>query len=139
MTEKLKILVYRSIATDIFDINTIDELCRNAVISNGKKGITGLLVFHEKRFFQWIEGAEKDILFLYERLKKDPRHHYFHELIYTDGAQRQFTKWGMKAVYSGMNQEMSLGLDDFNYDDFITATDAQVVSKFITLAHHLSE
>jgi hypothetical protein len=139
MTEKLKILVYRSVATDIFDINTIDELCRNAMISNGERGITGLLVCHENRFFQWIEGAEEDILFLYGKLKKDPRHHYFHELIYTDGAQRQFNKWGMKAFYSGMNQEKSLGLDDFNYHDFITASDAQVVSKFVTLAHHLSE
>lgn len=139
MTEKLKILVYRSVATEIFDITLLDDLCRDAMIFNNEKNITGLLVYHDKRFFQWIEGAEDNIFLLYEKLKNDPRHQYLREVLYTDGAIRQFKAWGMKVLYSGMTSSENESLITFNYDELITGTDAQVVKKFISLAHHLSE
>jgi hypothetical protein len=51
MTHPMRVLVYKSVATDFFDLGRIDDLCRQASIFNYSKGITGLLIFHEKIFF----------------------------------------------------------------------------------------
>jgi len=139
MTHPTKVLVYKSVATDLFDPGRIDDLCQQAFIFNQSKGITGLLIYHEKIFFQWIEGAENDIFLLYEKLKKDPRHQYLREILYTSSASRQFNAWGMKAVYSNMDISSVPGVDNFDFNELITASDKQVINKFISLAHHLSE
>ncbi len=135
----MKVLVYKSVATDLFDPSRIDDLCKQAFIFNNSKGITGLLIYHEKIFFQWIEGSENDIFLLYEKLKKDPRHQYLREILYTASASRQFNGWGMKAVYSNMDISGIPGMEGFNFNELITASDKQVVNRFISLAHHLSE
>jgi hypothetical protein len=135
----MRVLVYKSVATDLFDSDRIDDLCHQAIIFNNSKDITGLLIYHEKIFFQWIEGAEDDIFLLYEKLKKDPRHHYLREILYTTSASRQFKSWGMKAIYSNMNISSIPGVDGFDFDELIAASDKQVINKFISLAHHLSE
>ena len=135
----MRVLVYKSVATDLFDLDRIDDLCHQAIIFNNSKDITGLLIYHEKIFFQWIEGAEDDIFLLYEKLKKDPRHHYLREILYTTSASRQFKSWGMKAIYSNMNISSIPGVDGFDFDELIAASDKQVINKFISLAHHLSE
>jgi hypothetical protein len=135
----MRVLVYKSVATDLFDPVRIDDLCHQAFIFNNSKGITGLLIYHEKIFFQWIEGNENDIFLLYEKLKKDPRHQYLREILYTASASRQFNGWGMKAVYSNMDTSGIPGIESFNFNELITASDKQVVNKFISLAHHLSE
>ena len=139
MTQLMRVLVYKSVATDLFDSDRIDDLCHQAIIFNNSKDITGLLIYHEKIFFQWIEGAEDDIFLLYEKLKKDPRHHYLREILYTTSASRQFKSWGMKAIYSNMNISSIPGVDGFDFDELIAASDKQVINKFISLAHHLSE
>jgi hypothetical protein len=139
MSHPMKVLVYKSVATDLFDPGRIDDLCQQAFIFNNSKGITGLLIYHEKIFFQWIEGSENDIFLLYEKLKKDPRHQYLREILYTDSASRQFNGWGMKAVYSNMDMSGIPGIEVFNFNELITASDKQIVNKFISLAHHLSE
>ena len=139
MTHPMRVLVYKSVATDLFDLGRIDDLCRQASIFNHSKGITGLLIYHEKIFFQWIEGAEDDIFLLYEKLKKDLRHQYLREILYTSSASRQFNAWGMKGVYSNMDISSVPGMDNFDFNELITASDKQVVNKFISLAHHLSE
>jgi Sensors of blue-light using FAD len=139
MTQLMRVLVYKSVATDLFDLDRIDDLCHQAIIFNNSKDITGLLIYHEKIFFQWIEGAEDDIFLLYEKLKKDPRHHYLREILYTTSASRQFKSWGMKAIYSNMSISSIPGVDGFDFDELIAASDKQVINKFISLAHHLSE
>jgi hypothetical protein len=139
MTQPMRVLVYKSVATDLFDSDRIDDLCHQAIIFNNSKDITGLLIYHEKIFFQWIEGAEDDIFLLYEKLKKDPRHHYLREILYTTSASRQFKSWGMKAIYSNMDISSIPGVDGFDFDELIAASDKQVINKFISLAHHLSE
>lgn len=139
MIQPMRVLVYKSVATDLFDSDRIDDLCRQAIIFNNSKGITGLLIYHEKIFFQWIEGAEDDIFLLYEKLKRDPRHQYLREILYTPSASRQFNEWGMKAIYSNMEMSGIPGIGDFDFNELITASDKQVISKFISLAHHLSE
>jgi hypothetical protein len=139
MTQPMRVLVYKSVATDLFDSDRIDDLCHQAIIFNNSKDITGLLIYHEKIFFQWIEGAEDDIFLLYEKLKKDPRHQYLREILYTTSASRQFKSWGMKAIYSNMDISSIPGVDGFDFDELIAASDKQVINKFISLAHHLSE
>jgi hypothetical protein len=139
MAHQLRVLVYKSVATALFEPNSIDDLSRQALILNGSRGITGLLIYHKNIFFQWIEGDEDDIFMLYEKLKKDPRHQYLREILYTASASRQFNAWGMKAVYSNMDTSSLPEMGGFDFDELLTASDKQIVNKFISLAHHLSE
>lgn len=87
--------LYRSLETrrlagdDIIDILSVSRL------HNGTAGITGMLLYHDGRFTQAIEGAEADILALKARIAGDPRHKEVTTLY--EGAQkdRVFAHWSM--------------------------------------------
>jgi hypothetical protein len=139
MSNPVRVLLYKSVATDLFDPFSIDDLCRQALAFNNSRAITGLLIYHQKIFFQWIEGSENDIFLLYEKLKRDQRHQYLREILFTTSAIRQFNSWGMKAIYRDMDHSIISKIAEFDFNELITASDKQVVNKFISLAHHLSE
>ncbi len=42
---------------------------------NNKEGITGILIFSNGNFFQILEGEQKIVSLVFEKIKKDIRHH----------------------------------------------------------------
>lgn len=63
---------------------------------NRQHDITGLLVFDGWRFFQYIEGEAGEVATLVERIRRDPRHEHFTEILSRplDGPHH-FRNWSM--------------------------------------------
>jgi len=68
--------------------------------NNRKQGVTGALVLyaHDRRFAQVLEGAEEDVLEVFERIKHDKRHDSL-EIDESDPVPtRLFDRWAMALV-----------------------------------------
>lgn len=91
----MKFILYRSVATTEFNAENLCELVARAETSNADHGISGLLVYADRRFFQWIEGEDLAVDALFSRIKVDPRHEHIDVLVLRDAIQRYFPAWGM--------------------------------------------
>lgn len=62
---------------------------------NAAGGVTGLLVFHENRFFQVLEGEREVVRNIYKRIHKDQRHTAVRLVSEEMAEARAFPKWQM--------------------------------------------
>jgi hypothetical protein len=62
---------------------------------NAEHGVTGLLLYDAGSIFQVIEGFPEDVVRLYERIARDPRHHFIARLVHEAATERAFGDWSM--------------------------------------------
>ena len=70
----LATLAYRSRATEPFSEEQLQQLLISSQTNNHKSGLTGLLLYDEGRFFQWIEGQSDQLADVWDAIQKDKRH-----------------------------------------------------------------
>ena len=73
-SEQLATISYRSRAVRPFSELELAQLLDAARKYNRANGLTGLLVYDEGRFFQWIEGSPDKLAEVWSSIQKDPRH-----------------------------------------------------------------
>ena len=95
---ELKSLTYTSLASLDLSASDLEDIHRTAVELNALDGITGLLVFNGTRFLQVIEGADKAVGDLLERLRRDRRHSSVEVRDERRIAARSFPDWSMELV-----------------------------------------
>lgn len=95
MAEELYQMVYRSDAQDGFDPAEINNILEASNRNNVTKNITGMLFYKKGIFLQVLEGKKSDVLSLYEKILKDPRHK--NSKVYWDSnvSERSFPSWSM--------------------------------------------
>ena len=71
---QLATISYRSRATSPLSEFQLADLLRTARLHNHTHGLTGLLVYDEGRFFQWIEGHPDKLAEVWQSIQRDPRH-----------------------------------------------------------------
>lgn len=71
---QLATISYRSRAVRPFSELELAQLLDAARKYNHLNGLTGLLVYDEGRFFQWIEGSPEKLAAVWNSIQKDPRH-----------------------------------------------------------------
>jgi len=91
-------LVYASAAVAPFAQAELRELLLKARTKNGNLGITGLLLYHKRSFFQVLEGKEEDVSSLFARIGRDPRHERVLLLSKAEEEERSFGAWSMGFV-----------------------------------------
>ncbi|NBV23906.1 MAG: BLUF domain-containing protein [Proteobacteria bacterium] len=91
-------LVYVSAATAAFSQADLRELLTKARPTNSKLHISGLLLYHNRSFFQILEGPEEPVLSLYARIGKDKRHQNVLLLSKRKVEERNFEAWSMGFV-----------------------------------------
>jgi hypothetical protein len=67
-------LVYMSSAARSFKDSYMQDILRYSRESNGRKGITGLLLFKSGNFIQILEGDSQVVDDLHLKIIDDPRH-----------------------------------------------------------------
>lgn len=72
--EQLATISYRSRAVAPFSELQLAELLESARKHNQANDLTGLLVYDEGRFFQWIEGHPDKLAKVWDSIQRDPRH-----------------------------------------------------------------
>ena len=95
-------LVYTSRATERFNDRDLPSLVATARTHNDRVGITGALHFSDGRFIQVLEGAETDVVSLYEIFVTDPRHTEVETVSRRIVGERGFGEWRMGHLPRGL-------------------------------------
>jgi hypothetical protein len=93
-------LVYRS-RSRIPDATAGEEfgrILRSARTNNAASGITGALMFYDGWFAQALEGGRADVLGLFDKIRRDPRHDSVEVSGEGPVAARVFARWAMAHV-----------------------------------------
>ncbi len=88
-------VIYTSRATRYFSAQGIEGLSVTCRRNNTAMELTGILVFHEGRFFQVLEGEEEPLLKVIRAITKDPRHAELRLITHGAFEKRAFSGWRM--------------------------------------------
>jgi hypothetical protein len=88
-------VVYTSAATSAFDETELRALLGASRESNARHSVTGMLLYREGRFIQFLEGPERAVRELIHRIATDQRHHRVLVLLEERVTVRQFAAWTM--------------------------------------------
>jgi len=88
-------LAYASSSTHPLTQEDLDELLEVARKKNKKKGITGILLYHDGNFMQVLEGPRERVLETYTLIENDPRHKGIIRLLSRFFPTRNFDEWSM--------------------------------------------
>ena len=88
-------LVYTSSATQEFWPDDLFALVEKSRSKNAARGLTGMLLFHEGRFLQLLEGSEPAVRDCFSMLRRDPRHESVQIAVTGFSEERDFPAWTM--------------------------------------------
>ncbi|CAN5305151.1 hypothetical protein BH11PSE10_BH11PSE10_06320 [soil metagenome] len=92
-------VVYCSRAAADVDAATVDKIIATSHRNNPRCGITGMLVFGEGFFFQWMEGSRASVMGMMDRIRCDKRHGQIVMLSEIEASsERLFPQWDMELV-----------------------------------------
>jgi len=110
---------YISAATEPMSTQALLGLLQSCRENNASQGVTGMLLYGNATFLQVLEGEERTIDDLIERIRKDPRHTDLQILHRATIERRQYSDWsmGFKRVSDKELRQVE-GLRDFAEKDF---------------------
>ncbi|MDG4649719.1 BLUF domain-containing protein [Roseibacterium sp. SDUM158017] len=78
----------------------LDEDALSAILdvsrrNNERDGITGVLLYHDRIFFQTLEGSEAELDACFGRIRQDPRHSAVSVMWQGEAERREFPDWTM--------------------------------------------
>lgn len=91
-------LIYVSLADHAMASAELLALLDEARVHNLAHGITGILAYHNHEFLQLIEGEQPEVLALFERIARDPRHQQLAQIWEGPIAVRSCNHWAMGFV-----------------------------------------
>lgn len=104
---------YKSIPTTEPSMLTLDALLKVSRHNNQAVNLTGMLLYTDGLFFQYLEGSKETIQALYIRLLNDKRHHTVTTLMDEPIDKRLFKDWAMKLEICDLTKEFVAHLSWF--------------------------
>jgi hypothetical protein len=92
----LSAVVYRSTAVRPLSPVQLDQLALAAQARNRCESVTGLMVYDDNHFFQWLEGPADNVDRVMHSIKNDARHVDIDILNQQPVGHRSFAGWSMK-------------------------------------------
>jgi methanogenic corrinoid protein MtbC1 len=74
----------------------LEGLLARAKARNRTLGVTGMLLFAENQFYQWLEGPQDGVEQIWDAIKVDPRHRQVELIDHNLETVRLFGEWDMK-------------------------------------------
>lgn len=118
----LQAIVYVSSAVQPLETPQIEHLLERARARNAEYGITGLLLYADGSFMQYIEGPHDALMRVYDIILADPLHRRLIELLREPVAQREFAGWSMAYRTPGVKEFMELADAQWLTSDHADAT-----------------
>ena len=132
----LRCIVYLSSATNLMTDAEIEALLVSARNSNATQNITGVLMYLDGNFVQYIEGPEDNLHKLYDRISSSPKHKDIIKIMHKSIAVRNFPDWLMGATMITKSQLFKLKTLDvkerFNNETVMT----QFLKTIIDIEHN---
>jgi len=92
----ITMMAYRSRAVIAPKEHELDLLLRNAQARNRAERLSGLLIYDQGHYFQWIEGPADALARVWASIASDPRHTDIQVLRQQDMPKRFFGAWDMR-------------------------------------------
>jgi hypothetical protein len=106
--------VYVSTATRLMSEEELNALLEQSRAKNARADITGLLLYKDGNFMQFLEGAKEKVCALLEEIRMDPRHHGMIILLQEERPAREFPEWSMGfQTLSGEKMPDAHGYNEF--------------------------
>jgi hypothetical protein len=110
----LEHVAYASEAVTVLSDGQLRALLERARSKNTTVGLTGMLLYVDRSFFQILEGAPEAVATVYEAIARDPRHRRMVKLIQEPIDRRDFADWTMGLARVSSSELASLpGFRDF--------------------------
>jgi Sensors of blue-light using FAD len=93
-TELYEVIYVSTIAPGLA-ISSVADIAGKSRIANQRQGITGLLIFDGMRYCEQLEGPQKEVLNLMEKIRHDPRHVNVEILHHGGLASRRFRSFSL--------------------------------------------
>ena len=88
-------IVYVSMAARELPLHELKHLQERAQRSNIERDVTGVLLYSDGAFMQYLEGPGPGLASVYEVIKADPKHFGIIDLVREPISQREFSGWSM--------------------------------------------
>ena len=88
-------LVYTSNRKRNCTDSEIDHILNSCKKNNPSLGITGVLLYSQSKFIQYMEGDSKEMSAFYEKIKGDTRHENVRMISYGPIKKKAFPSWHM--------------------------------------------
>lgn len=116
-------LAYVSVRKKNCTDEEIEKILAACKINNAPLDITGVLLYSDSKFIQYVEGESTALMTLYDKIKKDVRHEKAVMISYNPIPKRIFPSWQMGS--------RKIASDDFSFVTDITAGDKDLFQKIM--------
>jgi len=119
-------LVYVSTRTPECTDDEINKILKSCEKNNSTIDITGVLLYSDKNFIQYIEGEYKEIIALYDKIKSDSRHKNAKLITSSPIQVRTFPSWQMGSKkFDTSTVEFKTQVDDSERKTFTEILDGK--------------
>lgn len=132
---QLSALIYSSDAVGAVGDAELDEILVQARERNERLRITGILLYRDGRFVQYLEGPAEAVREVFASIATDPRHERVRVLLDTPVESRRFTSWTMG--YEPMRASAAAPPTGFR-DTFVTLERADDVEQVLRAVDELT-
>lgn len=94
-------VVYRSRAVRPLSDPELQDLTQTAQTRNHHERVTGVMLYDDSHFFQWLEGPPEGVARIMSSIRNDQRHSDVHVITERTSASRRFDGWSMKLAVQG--------------------------------------
>lgn len=101
-------IVYYSKATQAFDDESLRALAEQSSQANAKVGISGLLMYVDGYFMQYLEGENEPLSKLISKISADNRHTVLKQFSTSTLTARLFPAWNMRWLMDSELQQTRL-------------------------------
>lgn len=77
----------------------VQKIIEESQKNNAENDLTGVLLYSEEFFIQYLEGSPINVTETYSKIKRDSRHEEVVLLGYNEIEERIFKEWRMKAIH----------------------------------------
>jgi hypothetical protein len=96
LSSDLATVIYRSRAVSPFSGQDLQGLMQAAQARNRREAITGVMLYDDSHFFQWLEGPAEGVGRIMRSIRDDPRHADLEVLTDGPAVERRFSDWDMR-------------------------------------------
>lgn len=124
-------LIYRSEADANVSDDDLLNILGKARLHNGQHQITGCLLYNDHHFVQILEGEFNTLNELYNKIKKDSRHHNVVLLHMKEIASRSYPEWTMafKALEADDMKSLKNAFGISRFKELNSVNDESPISK----------
>ena len=125
----LKYLVYTSTPTRQMVPEDFESILRTARHRNRRVGITGILLFRDDCFIQFLEGPPTEVDALLDDIIADERHHHLRVILTETTVDRSFPDWRMGFGTPGAHEPVGLPDERDSFNDLAAGADGGTVRR----------